>query len=435
MNLEELKNNYRLIDLFVELVEIPSPSLKEDKVSKKILEIFDIYGIQAQYDSFKNIVAKIPASYNCKNAQPLLLSAHMDVVGGLDPVNVRLSQNGKFIETDKTRTLGADDKAGVAAIIDLAVKLNDLNSQIEHGPIEIVFTRDEEIGMAGIKNLDTSKLQSKYAVIVDGEVLGEHDNEGAGFTNVYVKVHGGKGGHSGINIQDKNRINAIKVLSELDTLIPQGVYKADERGVVTSINAGVSVGGTAGVSVSGAIKEAYLLGKNNSKLPEKYEECNMLDTITRESALNVINTHAMQSYSIRSSDPENEKNLINYIKEQGKKLNDKYSGLIKIDIEVKVHLMPFVKSSDEFLSNVIMKAGDEYDFDCQPSSFHAGAETHVFANEKTNARNEGFVPVIIGLANLENIHSADEKLDWNSFLTGSKWLEDIVIAFARECRR
>ncbi|MDD3012496.1 MAG: M20/M25/M40 family metallo-hydrolase [Candidatus Gastranaerophilales bacterium] len=435
MKLEELKNNYRLIDLFVELVEIPSPSLKEEKVSKKILEIFNIYGIQAQYDSFNNIIAKVPASYGFKEVQPLLLSAHMDVVGGLDPVNVRLSQNGKFIETYKTRTLGADDKVGVAAIIDLAIKLNDLSCQIEHGPIEITFTRDEEIGMAGIKNLDTSKLHSKYAVIIDGEILGEHDNEGAGFTNVYIKVHGGKGGHSGINIQDKNRINAIKILSELDTLIPQGVYKADERGVVTSINAGVSVGGTAGISVAGAIKEAYMLGKNNGKLSEKYEECNMLDTMVKESALNVINTQASQSYSIRSSDPENEKELLNYINEQVKMLNVKYAGLIKIDMEVKTHLKPFVRSNDEFLSNVIMKAGEGYDFDCQPSSFHAGAETHVFANEKANAKNQAFVPVIIGLANLENIHSADEKLDWNSFLTGSKWLEDIVTTFARESKR
>ena len=82
-----------------------------------------------------------------------------------------------------------------------------------------------------------------------------------------------------------------------------------------------------------------------------------------------------------------------------------------------------------------MKAGEGYDFNCQPSRFHAGAETHVFANEKTNAGNEVFVPVIIGLSNLENIHSADEKLDWNSFLTGSKWLEDIVATFGRESRR
>ena len=88
------------------------------------------------------------------------------------------------------------------------------------GPIEISFTRDEETGMTGIINLDTSKIHSKHALIIDGERLGELDTEGAGFTNLYIKVHGGKGGHSGTNISEKDRISALKVLSELDLLIP-----------------------------------------------------------------------------------------------------------------------------------------------------------------------------------------------------------------------
>jgi hypothetical protein len=67
-----------------------------------------------------------------------------------------------------------------------------------------------------------------------------------------------------------------------------------------------------------------------------------------------------------------------------------------------------------------------------PSSFHAGAETHIFANEKKNASSEAFVPVIAGLANLENIHSSDEKIDWQSFLAGRQWLEEIVTTFAEE---
>jgi len=434
MDIEELKNKHRLISLFTELAEIPSPSLKEDKISEKILEIFDIFGIQAKYDSFKNVIAKIPATSTCKGIPSLLLSAHMDVVGGFDPVNLRLSHNEKYIETDKTRTLGADDKFGVAAIIDLAIELSDLNSRIEHGLIEIVFTRDEEIGMSGIRNLDTSKLQSKYAVIADGETLGEHDNEGAGFTKVLIKVHDGIGGHSGMNIQDKTRVNAIKVLSELDTLIPQGVYKEDDRGVITSINAGVVISETAGTAIAGMINEACLVGENKENLSDKYKESNILDTIVNESATNVLNTKAMQSYSIRSSEPDNEKELINYIKEQVKKLNSKYSKLIKIDIDVITHLKPFVKGSDEFLSNVIVKAGEKYSFNCRPARFHAGAETHIYA-EKTNVRNETFVPVIIGLANMKNIHSADEKLDWKSFLEGRKWLEDIVVTFTQECKR
>ena len=132
MNLEELKSTYRLIDLFVELAEIPSPSLKEEKLSRKLLEILNIYGINAQKDSYGNIIAKIPPHPNCRNVEPILLSTHMDVVGGSEPVNVRLSGDGKYLETDKTRTLGADDKAGLSAVLDLAIELNKLGSEIEH---------------------------------------------------------------------------------------------------------------------------------------------------------------------------------------------------------------------------------------------------------------------------------------------------------------
>ena len=433
MNLNELRDSHKLIDLFVKLARIQSPSKKEQELSEKILEIFKSHNIDAKYDDYQNIIAKIPASKGYEQVPSLLLSAHMDVVGGSEPVNIRLSKDGKFIETDKTRTLGADNKAGIAAILDLALDITSPDSNINHGPLEITFTRDEEMGMTGINNLDTSKIYSKYAIIADGEYLGEHDAEGAGFINFYISVHSGKGGHSGINIDDITRVNAVKVLSELDSKIPQGVYKKDEtRGVITSINAGVNVGGSANTAIAEIVNDVYKLAKENKPIPEKYNSKNILNTINQDSALNIINTEAYQAYSIRSSEPENEQELINYIKKQVNELNEKYSGLIKIDMEVKLHLQPFLKSQDEFLSNVIVKAGQKYGLNCQPGSFHAGAETHVLANEKKNVRGETFIPVIVGLANLENIHSANEKLDWSSFLTGREWLENIIVIFAQE---
>lgn len=432
MNLEELRLKYRLIDLFSTLAEIPSPSKKEFELSEKIIEIFNNAGISSEYDSYNNIIAKLPASEGYESVQPILLSAHMDVVGGSEPVNIRLSQDDKYIETDKTRTLGADDKVGVAAIIDLAISLSSPGSKTKHGPIEMIFTRDEEMGMTGIKNLDTSAIHSKYAVIIDGEYLGEHDAEGAGFTNLYIKVHGGKGGHSGINIGEEIRINAIKVLSELDVRIPQGVYKHDSRGVITSINAGISLGGSVNTSVAEIIKDVYLLALDDESIPYKYDSNNIFETLLKESALNIISEQAYQAYSIRSSEPENEQELIDFIRKQVDDLNIKYSGYIKIDMEIKSHLMPFVKSKDEFLSKVIVKAGSQLGLNCNPGTFHAGAETHILSNEKKNAVDEQFIPVIIGLANLENIHSPDEKLDWESFLKGREWLEHIIAVFAQE---
>ncbi len=114
--METLRKKYKLIDLFCTLAQIPSPSLREDKVIEKILEIFKENNIEAKKDNYGNIRAKVYATDNTK--KPLLLSAHMDVVGDDSPVNIKL--NGDIIETDKTRTLGADDKAGVAAAILLA---------------------------------------------------------------------------------------------------------------------------------------------------------------------------------------------------------------------------------------------------------------------------------------------------------------------------
>ncbi len=433
MNIKELREKNKVIDLFAELCEIPSPSLKEDVIAERIISIFKKNNISAEYDNYKNVIARIPATTQYEHLPPLLLSAHMDVVGGSEEVIIRLSEDKNFIETDKTRTLGADDKAGVAAIMDLAIDLADPDNKIEHGALEIIFTRDEERGMTGIRNLDTSALESKYAIIADGERLGELDTEGAGFTNVFVEIYGGKGGHSGINIHEKDRINAIKVLSELDSAIPQGVYKfIPKKGVITSINAGVCLGETANISISEMIKDAYKLGKENKVISQEYSSADIIDTVIKSSALNVITSKAKIAYSIRSSEPDNEKELVNLIKKHVDKLNRKYQNMIKIKLEVKPHLKPFVKNEDDFLSQIIIESAKAHNIKCFPSSFHAGAETHILANEKKNSYNQSFNPVIIGIANLENIHSSDEKIDWKSFLAGRKWLEEIVIKFAKK---
>ena len=133
-NINSIRERYKLIDLFCILVQIPSPSLKEENVIKKILEIFKEAGIEAITDDYGNIRAKIPA--NTEGKKPLLLSSHMDVVGDDSPVNISL--NGNIIETDKTRTLGADDKAGVAAAVLLAQEIVK-DKELKHGGLEIVL--------------------------------------------------------------------------------------------------------------------------------------------------------------------------------------------------------------------------------------------------------------------------------------------------------
>jgi len=408
--MKKIREEHKLIDLFCDLVSIPSPSLKEQKVTERILQIFQQNGIEAKTDEYGNVKAFIPATDSTK--KPILLSSHMDVVGDDSPINLRL--NGNIIETDKTRTLGADDKAGVAAAIMLAIELSK-DKDLKHGGLEIIFTRDEEQTMSGIHNVKMNELESEHILVMDADKLGQVQISGASYTKLTVNVKGLKGGHSGIDIDDKSRLNAAKLIAELVNEIPQGVYKKDEFGVVTSINLGVIVGG--------GIETAIDNIKTSEMKSNQY-----MDYVLDKAITNVINTKAGAAYSIRSSSCEYENNLINDIKNIVADFNKKYEGLAIAEVETAEHLPPFEKSDDETLIDVAKKAGQNLNIDLDISSFHAGAETHIYANN-TNKYGQKLKPVLIGVADVYNMHSADEQIDYVSYLKGYKLLKEMFKVF------
>ena len=408
--MENLKKEYKLIDLFCTLAQIPSPSLHEEEVTNKILEIFKENNIEAKQDEYGNIKAKVYPTDNTKKT--LLLSAHMDVVGDNSPVNIKL--NGDIIETDKTRTLGADDKAGVAAAIMLAIELSK-NKELKHGGLEIIFTRDEEQTMTGIHNIKMNEIESEHIFVLDADKLGQVLFAGAGYTKLTLTVKALKGGHSGIDIDDNSRLNAAKLIAELVNEIPQGVYKKDDYGVITSINIGVIAGGGIETPID-KIKE--------SNVPSaKY-----MDIIAENAVTNIINTKACSVYSIRSSNRTYEQNLTDDIKEIVNKFNKKYEGLAQAYIELSQHLPPFEKTEDETLINTAKQAGKNLNLDLDISSFHAGAETHIYANNK-NKYGKNFKPVLMGVADVYNMHSSDEMMDYKSYLKGYDFLKECFKCF------
>lgn len=408
--MEKIREN-KLIDLFCELALIPSPSLKEEKVIEKILEKFKENNIDAKTDDYKNIIAKVPATDASK--KPILLSSHMDVVGDDSPVNLKL--NGNIIETDKTRTLGADDKAGVAAAIMLAIELVK-DTELKHGGLEIVFTRDEEQNMSGIHNIKMNELESEHVIVMDADALGQVQISGADYTKLSVNVTALKGGHSGIDIDDNTRVNAAKLIAELVNEIPQGVYHKDEFGVVTSINLGVIVGGGIHTAIDN-IKEMKEIKSN------QYQ-----DYMIEKAVTNVINTKAGATYSIRSSSRKYEDELVNEIKVIVDNFNKKYNELAIAELETEEHLPPFEKSDDETLINVAKEASENLNIDIEISSFHAGAETHIYANEK-NKHGVTFKPVLIGVADIYNMHSVNEQIDYVSYLKGYELIKEMFKVF------
>lgn len=411
--LNNLKQN-KLLKIFCDLVEIPSPSLCEDKVTAYIENFCSENNIHFELDEYKNVFIKIDAKN--PNKKPIAISAHMDVVGDFSPINLHIEED--FIKTDGTRTLGADDKVGVACALLLALELAqnaNSNNTIDHGGLEIIFTRDEEHGMSGIKHVDFNKIQSKYIFVLDADKLGQLLVSGASYTNAVLKVSAKLGGHSGLDIRDENRLNAARLIAELALNIPQGVFYGDETGTITSINLGTIIGGN-------------IQNTATKIVSEKIESDNYLDYFIEKSITNVINTQAQASYSIRSASNEKEIELKEIIKNEINSFNKKYNDLAMAEIIFSEHLPPFEKSEDDLIEKLHLLACEKIGVQSNVSSFHAGAETHIYAQNR-NASNEKFSPFLFGVADVFNMHSNSEKVNYKTMLRGYELLKTMFTDF------
>ena len=385
MNIENVRKDYELIDLFCTLAEVPSPSLKEENVANLIINYCNKNNIPAKLDDYGNVRIDIPATDNEKDY--LLLSAHMDVIGDDSPVKTYLDDEGKIHA--EGRTLGADDKAGVANALLLAKEV--ANYGISHGGLECIFTRDEESGMSGVKHVDFKSIKSKYILVCDSDTLGQLEISGAGYTLVRIDLKSHKGGHSGIDIGDKTRANAGKYIADLISKLPQGVYYEEDGMVVTSCNLG-------GIQ-AGDIK-----------------------------VTNIINPEASVSYSIRSSNSKKEAELKEIMTKTVEEFGKAHSDLLTVSIGLEEHLPPFEKVNDEYIPILFEASAKKVCVEPDITSFHAGAETHIYANQ-TNSKGEKFIPYLVGLATVCNMHTKDEYLDYKSILKGHEVLKEFFKAY------
>lgn len=232
-----MENLYKLqpkevISKFIEISAIPHGSGNTKALSDYIANFAQRNNYLYIQDSHNNIVIFAEGTKGYENSETVILQGHIDMVCdktkdchiNLDTNSITLCTDGKFIWADKT-TLGGDDGIAVAYILAL---LSDKN--IPHPPIEAVFTSDEEIGMIGARELDTSVLKGKRLINIDSEEEGiltvscaggvrakctipliSSKSEGIGYL---IKISGLKGGHSGVDI-NKNRTNANKLMAEL----------------------------------------------------------------------------------------------------------------------------------------------------------------------------------------------------------------------------
>lgn len=218
---------------FYEITQIPRPSKKEDKIIAYLENFAKSKNLEYKKDRVGNIVIRKPASKGGENKPMVALQCHVDMVCEKnndvdkdflnDPIEPYI--DGEWVKAKGT-TLGADDGIGVA------MQLAILDSDIEGiGPIECLFTVDEETGLTGANGLENDMIKSKYLINLDSEDEGQIFIGCAGGKNtlgylpikyqsgqeknsVEVFVSGLQGGHSGDDIE-KKRGNAIKLLNRI----------------------------------------------------------------------------------------------------------------------------------------------------------------------------------------------------------------------------
>ncbi len=233
-------NKERLINNFIKMVETDSVSFKEGKMRDLIKSEFTMRGLEVEEDNAGemlngeagNLLVRIPGTIN---RDPLLFSAHMDTVEPGNGIKAIVTDDG-FIRSAGDTILGSDDKAAIAAMMEAydVIKENELN----HPPLEFLFTISEEQGLQGAKVFDFNKLESKIGYTLDaggdpGTIIVQSPCQNEIEYTVY-----GKAAHAGMNPEDG--VNAIQLAASAMSVMPCG--RIDDE---TTCNFGIIEGGKA----------------------------------------------------------------------------------------------------------------------------------------------------------------------------------------------
>lgn len=223
-----------IIRLFEEISKIPRCSKNEKKIAEWLMNWAKENNFESNTDNTGNLLIKVPASPGYENSPIVIIQGHMDMVCEKTPDSdhdfskdpIKFVYEGEWLTADKT-TLGADNGIAIAMGLVLA-----LDNKINHPPLELLFTVDEETGLTGANALEPGFMDGRILINVDSEDEGVFTVGCAGGMNTYLslpidyediptdyeqyKINAGgmKGGHSGIDI-NQGKANAIRILGRI----------------------------------------------------------------------------------------------------------------------------------------------------------------------------------------------------------------------------
>ena len=230
MTIKDLKPAL-VFSIFDQINQVPRPSKKEEKIRQYLLDFAAEHNIAVRTDAVGNVAMTVPATPGCESAPMVVMQSHMDMVCESNDKNfdfntqpIRTIIDGEWLRADGT-TLGADNGIGMAASLAALI-----DKDLVHGPLEALFTVDEETGLTGANNLGEGMIEGSILLNLDSEDDAEIFVGCAGgvdttctfnykrsfaptdFDFFRLEISGGLGGHSGGDIH-LGRANANKLLA------------------------------------------------------------------------------------------------------------------------------------------------------------------------------------------------------------------------------
>ncbi len=402
-----LKKLFGLIDI-PSATPQPNPQFQKaiaenmDKVRDLITQYGKEVGItQIERNQYGSLILRVPGSPDYEDASPLMFTAHMDIVPG-DPENptravirtLKTIHGKTYLCSDGTTTLGADDKSGIAGILQMVANLKNK----PHVPVEILFSPDEESSLASLKALDTSQFKAQNVVVVDSFDDLSVTTGLASAVFISIDLQGTNGGHSGEDINKPNRGNAIFFISDLIQKLGTGVIETDPQHPsfpLLSKNLGMIEGGSAPNSIPTAVTLKYLLRSATKEAQQK--ELTRMQTVIAD-------------------------------------FQTKYQPTqphLQINMTINEAYPPYQIKPTSILPKLCQKAIEKIkDQKVTVGPIHAAAQSSILAN-KTNAQGKQFQSVLVG-AHIEEAHTKNEKLDIQSEIMLPQVLTQIVEDYTQQ---
>jgi tripeptide aminopeptidase len=286
----------RLLNRFIKLVKIDSPSRREGKVVAFVSKELRNLGLKANVDKaaarFGGEVGNVWAFLkgNGRKAPKIFLNAHLDTVSTGHVIKPRIKK-GYVLSNGKT-ILGADNKAGVSVILEVLKDIKE--SRISHGEIIVLFTVAEEIGLMGAKNMPKNLLKADFGLTMDGGDVDEIINQAPSQDNITAEVHG-RAAHAGVHPEDG--INAIKVSSEAISKMKLGRIDFETTANIGKIRGGVATN----IVPEKVVLRGEARSHNSKKLKAqvKHMRSKLLSACKKHKAkLKMRVVHAYRSFSV-----------------------------------------------------------------------------------------------------------------------------------------